>query len=114
MTDISSDTDEVIKKEYLLTFKSGATKKIPISLYRSHRSCISDSIKAEDRIRKDESEIIKDDIGVQIDRLYNLNATISGNYIGLKRQVSQKDIENINMILGDIIKRLRKAVDKDD
>ena len=51
---MKQDEDYIVKKEYLITYKSGKTKKTPICMYRSHRSCIADSEKHDESIRKDE------------------------------------------------------------
>lgn len=113
MTD--TDYDEVIKKEMLFTFKNGKTKKTPICIYRSHRSCIIDSDRHDDRIRADEKKKI--DAGVQgikkqIEDLYNLNASISAVYLTEQEVPTLKTMTTINKRLGGIIKRLRDETDK--
>lgn len=42
------------------------------------------------------------------DEMYNLNRHISFNHIGLKKQMTEKEISNTNKLIGKWIKELRE------
>lgn len=109
------DEDEVVKKEFLLTFKSGKARKTKICMYRSHRSCIIDSDRHDDRIRQEEIkrlEAVTDCIKRHTEDLYSLNAHISAVYITGQKLSTLKTMTTINERLGEIIKGLREGLDR--